>query len=95
MYFDRPSSVFYQVSLGMTKAEVLTKKGKPFKTVSSEGTEYLIYATYGTGTLNHETGGGPGRGRKYYIRFIQGKVESYGKVKDLDPKDQLLINQKD
>ena len=37
---------FSKISIGMSKAEVLTVKGKPYETSASGGTEYFIYATF-------------------------------------------------
>ena len=69
---------FSAVSLGMTKQQVLEAKGKPYETAAKSGIEYFIYATF---LIN---GNGKTVQDKYYIRFIEGKVDSYGKLGDFD-----------
>lgn len=92
---DRPGVLFHGISIGMSKAEVLEKgKYRPSKTVASEGTEYFVYKV-GVGSGVNEGVGGVVFFPKYYIRFIKGKAESMGKIKDLDPAEQRLIKQKD
>jgi len=76
---------FSRISLGMSKAEVLSLKGKPYETAARGEMEYFIYAThdlhlYGKDVMD-----------KYYIRFVKGEVESYGRVGDFDStKDPTL-----
>lgn len=76
---------FSAISLGMTKEQVVAVKGKPYETAANEGTEYFIYATF---LIN---GNGKRVQDKYYIRFVEGKVNSYGRVGDFDStKDPTL-----
>ena len=76
---------FSAISIGMSKAEVLAIKGKPYETSASGGTEYFIYATY---LIN---GNGKNVTDKYFVRFVRGKVDSYGRVGDFDStKDPTL-----
>ncbi len=77
-----------KVSLGMTKQEVIAALGKP-ETVAAKGNyEYLMYegeASYSDGRLG---------GEFYFVRLVDGKVESYGKKGDFDStkNDALDIN---
>lgn len=66
------------LSVGMTKAEALKIMGHTPDRFSAKGdTEYLIYK----------------QGfQEYYIRLIQGKVESYGKVGDFDTAKDPTLN---
>jgi hypothetical protein len=64
------------VSLGMTKGEVTKELGKPFSVSAQGNMEYLTYndrsGIYGDYTV------------PYFVRLINGKVESYGKVGDFN-----------
>jgi hypothetical protein len=54
------------VSVGMTKAEVLQQLGKPTDVAGSGNVEYFWYNP-------------PNRfWQRYYVRMVNGKVESYG-----------------
>ncbi|MFH1622824.1 MAG: hypothetical protein ABIA97_06900, partial [Candidatus Omnitrophota bacterium] len=76
------------VSLGMTKGEVIKVLGKPFSVSGQGNTEYLTYndrsGIYGDFTV------------PYFVRLIDGKVESYGKAGDFDstknPTNNLNVN---
>lgn len=67
------------VQLGMTKKEVISAVGVPASVSAQGATEYLNYrfsetddhAFYGVTT-------------RYFIRLIDGKVESYGRSGDFD-----------
>jgi hypothetical protein len=74
---------FSAISIGMSKAEVLAVKGKPYETSASGGTEYFIYATY---LIN---GNGKNVTDTYFVRFVRGKVDSYGRVGDFDSTKDL------
>ena len=74
------------VQLDMTKAEVIAVMGEPVS-VSAQGTaEYLNYnlsetdddAFYGIAT-------------PYYVRLINGKVESYGRTGDFDSTQPTIV----
>lgn len=68
-----------RVSIGMTKQEVISVLGPPISTSAKEGVEYLHYrfsdtdddAFYGITT-------------PYFVRIINGKVDSYGRLGDFD-----------
>ena len=54
------------ISIGMTKAEVLQQLGKPTDVAGSANVEYFWYNP-------------PNRfWQRYYVRMVNGKVESYG-----------------
>lgn len=84
------------VSLGMTKAEVISLVGNPDSTAAQAGYEYLRYTT----SIDRDfslrmkcsgeamAGDHPSPECQYaedrFIRFVDGKVESYGRVGDFD-----------
>lgn len=77
------------VSLGMTKPEVIAVMGNPTSTSAKGDTEYLNYIfTNRKLNLNH-----------YFVRLINGKVESYGKLGDFDstkdPKQKIDLSIED
>ena len=67
------------VQLGMTKEEVVRVMGKPTSVSAQGGSEYLNFAL-------SETDDDAFRGwtKPYYVRLINGKVESYGRTGDFD-----------
>jgi hypothetical protein len=60
------------LSLGMTKQEVIAIMGNPISTSANEGKEYYRYFLSERGL--DETG--------YFVRFVNGKVNAYGKMGD-------------
>ena len=67
------------IRIGMTKDDVAKAIGQP-NSISAQGnSEYLNYAL-------SETGDDAFRGwtKSYYVRLINGKVESYGRTGDFD-----------
>ncbi|MCA6070812.1 MAG: hypothetical protein LE168_00220 [Endomicrobium sp.] len=73
------------LSLGMTKQDVLKVVGKPNATVAQGGYEYLIYFLYDTG--RHACSGIK---RDYFVRLVDGVVESYGRSGDFDSTDSTI-----
>jgi outer membrane protein assembly factor BamE (lipoprotein component of BamABCDE complex) len=67
------------VQLGMTKEEVIGVMGKPTSVSAQGGAEYLNYVL-------SETNDDAFRGwtKPYYVRLVNGKVESYGRTGDFD-----------
>lgn len=68
-----------QIEIGMTKKEVIYKIGSPNSIAAQKNSEYLRYLLYDNGEkafLGFTT--------EYYIRLIDGKVESFGKMGDFD-----------
>ncbi len=62
------------VSIGMTKQEAISVLGSPTSTSAKEGLEYLNY-------LFSEDGF---KESLYFVRIINGKVDSYGRLGDFD-----------
>ncbi len=77
---------FNGISLGMSKADVIKTLGSPSSVSAKGNTEYLKYELspgLRTGDVNPP---------EYFVRLINGKVESYGKVGDFDStKDQVNV----
>lgn len=67
------------ISVGMTKQEVLQVLGSPASTSAQGNAEYLNYRFSETSNQ-----AGYGITIPYYVRIIDGKVESYGKTGDFD-----------
>ena len=67
------------VSLGMTKSEVIAAMGDPVSVSAQAGAEYLNYKL-------SETDDDAFRGwtTPYYVRLVNGIVESYGRMGDFD-----------
>lgn len=68
-----------QVRIGMTKEEVIAVMGPPSSTSAQGGREYLNYAL--SETDDHAF---MGITTPYYVRLINGKVESFGRTGDFD-----------
>ena len=66
-----------KLNLGMTKAEVIKVMGNPTSISAKGNTEYLNYRLKET-TDMYEWG------TMYFIRIIDGKVDSYGRLGDFD-----------
>lgn len=69
------SNQMNRVSLGMTKPEVIRQLGSPNSTSAQGSTEYLNYSFY-------ERAFGPYE--PYFVKVVDGKVESYGRLGDFD-----------
>ena len=67
------------VQFGMTKDDVIKVMGKPTSVSAQGGSEYLNYALSET---DHDAF--HGWTHPYYVRLINGKVESYGRTGDFD-----------
>jgi outer membrane protein assembly factor BamE (lipoprotein component of BamABCDE complex) len=67
------------VQIGMTRGDVVKVMGQPNSVSAKGNSEYLNYALA-------ETGDDAFRGwtKPYYVRLINGKVESYGRTGDFD-----------
>ena len=70
-----------KLAVGMTKTEVVSVMGKPKSTSASQGNEYLIYVMDAS-RVDHLMP------ESYYVKLVGGKVEGYGRVRDL-PGRQL------
>ena len=73
------SSKINAVQLGMTKTEVIATMGNPVSISAKGGAEYLNYKL-------SETGDDAARGwtTPYFVRLVDGKVDSYGRTGDFD-----------
>jgi hypothetical protein len=91
------SSHMNQVSIGMTKADVVNVLGAPESTRATGQTEYMIY------TLRDRMGGRPFVDpapyqvlSQYYVRLTGGRVDAYGQVGDFDsthvPEQRLDVD---
>lgn len=67
------------VSIGMTKQEVISVLGLPASTSAKEGMEYLNYQFSET-VRDASTG----ITSPYFVRLVNGKVDSYGRLGDFD-----------
>ena len=84
-----------RLSVGMTKQEVFSVMGKPNSTASpGMGQEILRYNLSATGDDAYY-----GITDEYYVRIINGKVDSYGRMGDFDstkdPRLDVNINADD
>lgn len=71
------------ISLGMSKAQVMDAMGEPSSVSAIDGTEYMSYILCSkTGTLMQDYR--CVRWDDFYVRIKQGKVESYGRKGDFD-----------
>lgn len=73
------------VSLGMSKAEVISVLGTPNGAAATDGVEYLKYNLKVDPTWSLAT-------REYFIRLINGKVEAYGQRGDFDSTEDPSLN---
>jgi len=60
------------LKIGMTKQEALEIMGKPESASAKEGVEYLKYTLFGRNTSIS----------KYYLKFEEGVLNSFGEVGD-------------
>ena len=67
------------VQIGMNKETVISTLGKPGSTSAKDGTEYLIYRFSET-----DDDAFIGLTTPYFVRLINGTVDSYGKQGDFD-----------
>lgn len=67
-----------QISVGMSKEEVISRLGKPHEVAQQGQTEYFTY------NFDHPFDGRPAIVESYYVRFAAGRVESYGRKGDFD-----------
>ncbi len=80
-----------RVGLGMTKAEVISAIGNPVSVSAQGQAEYLNYSF-------SETFADGARTTPYYVRLVDGKVESYGRTGDFDStKDprKIIVERED
>jgi len=73
-----PSLKMNTIEIGMTKKQVIDIMGQPGSTSAINNTMYLNYMLH---EWNHPDGK---EKTAYFVRLIDGKVESYGKAGDFD-----------
>ena len=77
-----------RLSLGMTKQEVISVMGRPSSTASpGEGQEILRYNLSATDDDAYN-----GITNEYFVRLINGKVDSYGRMGDFDSTKNPSLN---
>jgi hypothetical protein len=90
----KPKPVFEKIGPGMTEEEVIKKLGKPSSMAMQGQTKYLEYESWDIdpwwgNRINHQV---------FFVRIINGKVESFGRKGDFDstknPTKDININQK-
>lgn len=67
------------VQIGMTKDEVISVMGNPLSISAKDNTQYLTYKFFETGLDANN-----GRKTRYFVRLINGKVDSFGRAGDFD-----------
>lgn len=81
------------LSLGMTKAEVISTIGDPASTSATEGAEFLNYSF-----PENDTEAMYGVARPYYVQLKDGRVVSYGRRGDFGttaaPKQNITVEVK-
>jgi hypothetical protein len=76
-----PASKINNVSIGMTKDEVIKAMGTPASVTADDKAEYLNYALSETGPQF----GVPYVATPYEIKLVNGKVVSYGRAEVVNP----------
>ena len=74
------------IQLGMTKSEVITVMGEPVSSSAQGGAEYLNYAL-----SENSDDAFYGITDPYYVRLINGRVESYGRTGDFDSTNPTTV----
>lgn len=73
------SRLINRISLGMPKQEVISIMGEPESVSATNGVEYLTYSLYPPPPYYTIT-----EKNTYYVRIINGIVDSYGRIGDFD-----------
>lgn len=83
------SSRLNYLSVGMTKADVLQVMGDPDSVAAKDGAEYLSYTLRTETSLTRNTWGYQSF---YFVRLMNGKVDSYGRIGDFDSTKDPTVN---
>lgn len=75
-----------KVQIGMTKSEVIKAMGPPVSISAKGGSEYLNYSLSET-----DDQASYGITRPYYVRLINGRVDSYGRLGDFDSTQKPTV----
>jgi len=73
------STKINNVSLGMSKSDVIKAMGEPTSVSARNNTEYLRYELFESGYAAFKQWG-----TTYFVKLVNGKVSSYGKLGDFD-----------
>lgn len=83
---------FSTISTGMSQQEVIAELGKPEEIAATDGTTYLRYSW--SPWYDHD--GADGNKQDYFVRLVDGKVDSFGRVGDFDstryPEQTINVN---
>ena len=74
------------VQVGMTREEVISAIGKPTSISAKDGIKYLNYRF--SETIDHAI---QGVTIPYYVRLINGRVDSYGRAGDFDSTQKPTV----
>jgi hypothetical protein len=66
------------LSIGMSKQEAMAVMGDPVSTSANDNIEFLLY------NLAENPWQGVSTSRDYFVKIINGKVDSYGRMGDFD-----------
>jgi outer membrane protein assembly factor BamE (lipoprotein component of BamABCDE complex) len=72
-----------ELTVGMSKQEVIAILGPPETTSAQDDVEYLSYKLAKRAYF--------AKTKDYYVRIIKGKLESFGKVGDFDSRQPTTI----
>ena len=79
---------FSKLEVGMTRAQVIEILGDPFTQKAQRGVIYFIYRDY-----NHPLASSNGNyNPQHFVRFIDGRVESFGDQGDFDSTKDPTFN---
>jgi hypothetical protein len=65
-----------RISVGMPKAEVIRQIGEPFSVAGKDNIEVFTY---------RDVQNAPAQAEDYFVRFVEGKVESFGNQSVVQP----------
>ena len=74
---------FAKIDVGMTKAQVIAVLGDPEENKAQSGVSYIVYWDTVTSGFTVD---------KYFVRFMEGKVESFGSMGDFDSTKDPTLN---
>jgi len=81
------SAKLNDISLGMSKADVISAIGRPDSVSAQGNTEYLVYHWASPKQIIADENNLD----RYFVRLVNGKVESYGEQGDFDStKDERI-----
>lgn len=79
-----------RLSVGMTKSEVIDTMGRePDSTSAKNGVEYMTYLLW-RDFWDRRPGDYSDR---YYVKLLNGRVDSYGRAGDFEPSKAIELNQ--